>query len=141
MWTTRFAVSGRPHTRLTQSLGREPHESELALTLHTTEENIHSLRMIAQAPRSLATPVGENEPRTLGDIIPASSEREGETIAITQMRRHEIALALDLLTERNRRVLVLRYGLADGRFRTLEEVGQIMGVFADPPKSKINGIG
>ena len=77
----------------------------------------------------------------LGDFIPASSEREGETIAITQMRRHEIALALDLLTERNRRVLVLRYGLADGRFRTLEEVGQIMGVFADPPKSKINGIG
>ncbi len=118
----------KAHTRLTQSLGREPHESELALTLHTTEENIHTLRMIAQAPRSLATPVGEKGTSTLGDFIPASSEREGETIATTQMLRHEIALALDLLTERNRRVLVLRYGLADGQFRTLEEVGQIMGL-------------
>ena len=118
----------KEQTRLTQSLGREPRESELALTLHTTEENLHALRKIAHTPLSLATPVGTDGISTVGDLIPAPSAMEGETTAITQMLRHQIALALDPLTERDRRVLVLRYGLADGRFRTLAEVGQILGL-------------
>ncbi len=118
--------SARRH--LTQSLGREPNDSELAHHLEMSEEKLRELRRTAQDPVSLATPVGEEADSTLADFIPDPHALDADDAAASGMLRQQIATALDQLTERERRVLELRYGLADGQPRTLEEVGRAFGV-------------
>ncbi len=114
--------------QLTQNLGREPNDSELAAALGMSEEKLRELRRTAQDPVSLATPVGEEADSTLADFIPDPHALDADDAAASGMLRAQIAAALDQLTERERRVLELRYGLADGQPRTLEEVGRAFGV-------------
>ncbi len=114
--------------QLTQSLGREPNDSELAHFLSMSEEKLRELRRTAQDPVSLATPVGEEADSTLADFIPDPHALDADDAAASGMLRQQIATALDQLTERERRVLELRYGLSDGQPRTLEEVGRAFGV-------------
>ncbi|MBX0326149.1 RNA polymerase sigma factor RpoD [Oscillochloris sp. ZM17-4] len=114
--------------QLTQSLGREPNDSELAHFLSMSEEKLRELRRTAQDPVSLATPVGEEADSTLADFIPDPHALDADDAAASGMLRQQIATALDQLTERERRVLELRYGLSDGQPRTLEEVGKAFGV-------------
>lgn len=114
--------------QLTQSLGREPYDSELALALSMSEEKLRELRRTAQDPVSLATPVGEEADSTLADFIPDPHALDADDAAASGMLRQQIATALDQLTERERKVLELRYGLSDGQPRTLEEVGKSFNV-------------
>jgi RNA polymerase primary sigma factor len=114
--------------QLTQSLGREPNDSELAHHLEMSEEKLRELRRTAQDPVSLATPVGEEADSTLADFIPDPHALDADDAAASGMLRDQITIALDQLTERERRVLELRYGLSDGQPRTLEEVGKAFGV-------------
>lgn len=114
--------------QLTQSLGRDPTDTELATALSMNEEKLRELRRTAQDPVSLATPVGEEADSTLADFIPDPHALDADDAAASGMLRAQIAAALDQLTERERRVLELRYGLSDGQPRTLEEVGKAFGV-------------
>jgi RNA polymerase primary sigma factor len=114
--------------QLTQKLGREPTDRELAENLGMSEEKLRELRRTAQDPVSLATPVGEEADSTLADFIPDPHALDADDAAASGMLRQQIATALDQLTERERRVLELRYGLSDGQPRTLEEVGKAFGV-------------
>lgn len=114
--------------QLTQKLGREPNDSELAAELGMSEEKLRELRRTAQDPVSLATPVGEEADSTLADFIPDPHALDADDAAASGMLRAQIAAALDQLTERERKVLELRYGLSDGQPRTLEEVGRAFGV-------------
>ncbi len=114
--------------QLTQRLGREPSDSELADELSMSQEKLRELRRTAQDPVSLATPVGEEADSTLADFIPDPHALDADDAAASGMLRQQIATALDQLTERERKVLELRYGLTDGQPRTLEEVGKAFGV-------------
>ncbi len=114
--------------QLTQTLGREPIDKELADVLSMSEDKLRELRRTAQDPVSLATPVGEEADSTLADFIPDPHALDADDAAASGMLRQQIATALDQLTERERRVLELRYGLTDGQPRTLEEVGKAFGV-------------
>jgi RNA polymerase primary sigma factor len=114
--------------QLTQALGRDPTDNELAVNLGMSEEKLRELRRTAQDPVSLATPVGEEADSTLADFIPDPHALDADDAAASGMLRAQIATALDQLTERERRVLELRYGLSDGQPRTLEEVGRAFGV-------------
>ncbi|NJK78426.1 MAG: RNA polymerase sigma factor RpoD [Chloroflexaceae bacterium] len=114
--------------QLTQKLGREPNDGELAQELGMSEEKLRELRRTAQDPVSLATPVGEEADSTLADFIPDPHALDADDAAASGMLRDQIASALDQLTERERKVLELRYGLSDGQPRTLEEVGKAFGV-------------
>jgi RNA polymerase primary sigma factor len=113
---------------LTQKLGRDPTDAELASELGMSEEKLRELRRTAQDPVSLATPVGEEADSTLADFIPDPHALDADDAAASGMLRDQIASALDQLTERERKVLELRYGLSDGQPRTLEEVGKAFGV-------------
>jgi RNA polymerase primary sigma factor len=112
---------------LTQHLGRDPTDLELAKELEMSEEKLRELRRTAQDPVSLATPVGEEADSTLADFIPDPHALDADAAA-SGMLRDQIVSALDQLTERERKVLDLRYGLSDGQSRTLEEVGRAFGV-------------
>ncbi len=114
--------------QLTQKLGRDPTDAELATELQMSEEKLRELRRTAQDPVSLATPVGEEADSTLADFIPDPHALDADDAAASGMLRDQIASALDQLTERERKVLELRYGLSDGQPRTLEEVGKAFGV-------------
>ncbi len=114
--------------QLTQKYGRDPTDRELATELSMSEEKLRELRRTAQDPVSLATPVGEEADSTLADFIPDPHALDADDAAASGMLRVQIAAALDQLTERERRVLELRYGLSDGQPRTLEEVGKAFGV-------------
>nr|AAB07554.1 SigD [Chloroflexus aurantiacus J-10-fl] len=114
--------------QLTQSLGREPTDTELANHLGMSEEKLATVRRTAQDPVSLATPVGEEANSTLADFIPDPHALDADDAAASGIVRQQITAALDQLSERERRVLELRYGLVDGQPRTLEEVGKAFGV-------------
>ncbi len=114
--------------QLTQEHGRDPTDKELADKLEMSEEKLRELRRTAQDPVSLATPVGEEADRPLADFIPDPHALDADDAAASGMLRSQIAAALDQLTDRERKVLELRYGLTDGQPRTLEEVGKAFGV-------------
>ncbi|WP_245863238.1 sigma-70 family RNA polymerase sigma factor [Candidatus Viridilinea mediisalina] len=118
----------KAHRQLTQSLGREPNDSELAHHLEMSEEKLRELRRIAQDPVSLATPVGAEADSTLGDLIPDPNTLDTDGTVTNAMLRDHLTLALDQLTERERRVIDLRHGISDGTPRTLEDIGQTFGV-------------
>lgn len=114
--------------KLAQDLGRKPTEEEIAAAMEVTVAKLREIVKVAQEPVSLETPVGKEEDSKLGDFI---EDRDAETPAssVTQeLLREDILEVMAGLSPRERDVLRLRFGLDDGRQRTLEEVGQLFGV-------------
>ncbi len=113
---------------LTQELNREPTDKELAEKLGITEEKVREVIKISQEPVSLETPIGEEDDSHLGDFVPDERMMSPEEYATAELLKEELSTVLETLTEREEKVLKLRFGLEDGQCRTLEEVGQIFGV-------------
>lgn len=118
----------RIEKQTTLELGRKPTEEELAKKMETTPEKIREIYKISQEPVSLETPIGEEEDSHLGDFIKDSKSLSPEEFAINTMLKDEIEDVLLTLTEREEKVIKLRFGLEDGKPRTLEEVGKIFNV-------------
>ena len=118
----------RIQRQLTLELNREPSEEELAQKMGTSVEKIREIYKISQEPVSLETPIGEEDDSHLGDFIKDESNMSPEEYATNEMLKDEISDVLLTLTEREEKVIRLRFGLEDGKSRTLEEVGQLFGV-------------
>ena len=113
---------------LLQDLGREATEQELADALDMTVEKVREVLKISSDPISLDIPIGEEEDSHLGDFIRDDNILGPEEAASYSILRDQISMLLDTLTEREQKVLILRFGLTDGRTRTLEEVGKEFNV-------------
>ncbi len=118
----------RHHRRLLQDLGREPTPDEIGTIMELSPERVEEILKISQEPVSLQTPIGEEEDSNLGDFIEDQSAPAPSDAASFQLLKEQIDDVLHTLTDRERRVLQLRFGLEDGRSRTLEEVGREFGV-------------
>ena len=118
----------RVQRQLTQDLNREPTDEEIAKKLGITVEKVREVYKISQDPVSLETPIGEEEDSHLGDFVPDERALGPEEYTTVEMLKEELAGVLLTLTDREEKVLRLRFGLDDGQCRTLEEVGQIFGV-------------
>ncbi len=118
----------RVQRQLTLELNREPSEEELAKKMGTTVEKVREIYKISQDPVSLETPIGEEDDSHLGDFIKDENNLSPEEYATNEMLKDEISQVLETLTEREENVIRLRFGLEDGKPRTLEEVGQMFGV-------------
>ena len=114
--------------RLVQEYGREPTSEEIGRGMEITPEKVREIIKVSQEPVSLETPVGEEEDSHLGDFIEDRSAMPPPDIASHQLLKEQIDDVLSSLNPRERRVLQLRFGLEDGRSRTLEEVGREFGV-------------
>jgi len=114
--------------QLLQELGREPTPEEIAAEMGVAVERVHEIHKIAQEPVSLETPIGEEEDSHLGDFIPDEDAPAPADAAAFTLLREQLDEVLSTLTTREQKVLRLRFGLEDGRPRTLEEVGQEFGV-------------
>jgi RNA polymerase primary sigma factor len=114
--------------RLEQDIGREPLDEELAAELDLAAERVREIKKAAQEPVSLEIPVGSEDDSHLGDFVPDEASLSPADVATRQMLKEQMDDVLDSLTVRERRVLQLRFGLEDGRQRTLEEVGKEFGV-------------
>ena len=110
--------------QLLQEYGREPTPEEIAKEMDITVEKVREILKIDQEPVSLETPIGEEEDSHLGDFIPDDDVPAPSEAAAFSMLKEQLVEVLDTLTERERKVLKLRFGLEDGRARTLEEVGR-----------------
>lgn len=118
----------RVQRQLLQELGREPTPEEIAKEMDVPVERVREIMKIAQEPVSLETPIGEEEDSHLGDFIEDEDAQAPAEAASFMLLREQLEEVLDSLTPREKRVLRLRFGLDDGRARTLEEVGQEFGV-------------
>ena len=118
----------RVSRRLVQEYGREPTIPEIAEGMEVTPERVRDILKVSHEPVSLETPIGEEEDSHLGDFIEDRNAPAPPEAATIQLRKEEVANALGTLNERERRVLQLRFGIEDGRSRTLEEVGRDFGV-------------
>ena len=118
----------RQHRRLLQEFGREPTPEEIGTAMEVQPEKVEEILKISQEPVSLETPIGEEEDSHLGDFIEDRSAPAPADAASFQLLKEQIQDVLDTLTDRESRVLQLRFGLQDGRSRTLEEVGREFGV-------------
>ncbi len=114
--------------QMLQELGRDPLPEELAKEMGMTEEKVREIMKIAQEPVSLETPIGEEEDSHLGDFIPDDDAPAPAEAAAFQLLKEQLVEVLGTLTEREQKVLELRFGLYDGRARTLEEVGKEFNV-------------
>jgi RNA polymerase primary sigma factor len=114
--------------QLVQRLGREPTAEEIALEMGIASERVEEIQRIAQEPVSLETPIGEEEDSQLGDFLEDKELPSPEDAAAGQLLREQLEGMLDDLTEREKEVLRLRFGLEDGHPYTLEEVGRRFGV-------------
>ncbi|MEN9206439.1 MAG: RNA polymerase sigma factor RpoD [Thermostichales cyanobacterium BF4_bins_65] len=112
---------------LSQELGRKPSEEEIATRMEMTIEKLRFIAKSAQLPISLETPIGKEEDSRLGDFIESDGETPEDRLAKVLLRE-DLENVLHTLTGRERDVLKLRYGLDDGRMKTLEEIGQIFNV-------------
>lgn len=112
---------------LSQELGRKPTEEEIADRMEMTIEKLRFIAKSAQLPISLETPIGKEEDSRLGDFIEADGETPEDQVS-KNLLREDLESVLDTLSPRERDVLRLRYGLDDGRMKTLEEIGQIFNV-------------
>ena len=110
--------------RLLQDLGREPTSEEIAAQMEITAEKVREIIKVSQEPVSLETPIGEEDDSHLGDFIEDHTALAPADAASHQLLKEQVEDVLDSLTERERKVLQLRFGLDDGRSRTLEEVGK-----------------
>ena len=120
--------TGRVVRQLMQTLGREPTPAEIAKEMGVPEEKVIEIQKIAQDPVSLETPIGEEEDSHLGDFIEDNSAASPAEKAESRMLREQLLQVLDTLTPRENEVLLMRYGLRDGRPKTLEEVGKEFNV-------------
>ena len=118
----------RVSRQLLQELGREPLPEEIAKEMDTSVDRVREIMKIAQEPVSLETPIGEEEDSHLGDFIEDHDAPAPADAASFTLLREQLSDVLETLTVREKRVLELRFGLEDGRSRTLEEVGQHFGV-------------
>ncbi len=118
----------RVSRQLLQDLGREPTPEEIALEMDITPEKVREIQKIAQEPVSLETPIGEEDDSHLGDFIEDHDAPAPADMAAYELLKEELEDVLETLTEREEHVLRLRFGLDDGRTRTLEEVGKVFGV-------------
>ncbi len=114
--------------RLAQSLERQPTAEEIAMALGQPVERIQRVLEASRRPVSLETPVGDEGEHTLGDFITDEELPTPGEVAAQKLLRRDLCAALDQLNERERRIIDLRYGLVDGRRRTLEEVGRVLGM-------------
>ena len=114
--------------QLLQELGRDPHPEEVAREMGISVARVHEIMKIAQEPVSLETPIGEEEDSHLGDFIEDEAALDPADAASVMLLKEQITEVLQTLAPREAEVLRLRFGLEDGRPRTLEEVGQSFGV-------------
>ena len=118
----------RVQRQLLQELGREPYPEEIAKEMRLPIERVREIQKIAQEPVSIETPIGEEEDSHLGDFIPDENMPAPSEAAAFTVLKEQLFEVLDTLTEREQRVLRLRFGLDDGRAKTLEEVGKEFNV-------------
>ncbi|MCT4389268.1 RNA polymerase sigma factor RpoD [Leuconostoc falkenbergense] len=118
----------RIQRQLLQDLGREPLPEEIGAEMDLTADKVREILKIAQEPVSLETPIGEEDDSHLGDFIEDNEAVSPADSAAYEMLREQLESVLDTLTDREENVLRLRFGLEDGRTRTLEEVGRVFGV-------------
>ncbi|QUH21006.1 RNA polymerase sigma factor RpoD [Alkaliphilus sp. B6464] len=114
----------RVSRQLLQELGRDPRPEEIAVEMDLSEDKVREILKIAQEPVSLETPIGEEEDSHLGDFIPDDDAPAPAEAAAFSLLKEQLVEVLDTLTPREQKVLRLRFGLDDGRARTLEEVGK-----------------
>ena len=114
--------------QLVQELGREPLPEEIAAQMEISVERVREIQKIAQEPVSLETPIGEEEDSHLGDFIEDQEAPAPAEAASFHLLKEQLEEVLETLTPREEKVLRLRFGLDDGRARTLEEVGHVFGV-------------
>lgn len=114
--------------QLLQEYGREPTSEEIAKEMGITVEKVREIKKISQDPVSLETPIGEEEDSHLGDFIPDDDVPAPVDAAAYSMLKEQLMEVLDALSDREKKVLMLRFGLEDGRPRTLEEVGKEFNV-------------
>ena len=118
----------RASRQLLQENGREPTAEEIAKVLNMSPEKVREIMKVAQDPVSLETPIGEEEDSHLGDFIPDEDSPAPAEAAAQAMLREQLIEVLRTLTPREEQVLTLRFGLEDGRPRTLEEVGKVFNI-------------
>ncbi|SDC31758.1 RNA polymerase sigma factor RpoD [Shouchella lonarensis] len=118
----------RVQRQLLQEYGREPTPEEVAKEMELTPEKVREILKIAQEPVSLETPIGEEDDSHLGDFIEDQEALAPSDAAAYELLKEQLEDVLDTLTDREENVLRLRFGLDDGRTRTLEEVGKVFGV-------------
>ena len=118
----------RTQRQLIQELSREPQPEEVAERMGISVEKVQIIQKVAQDPISLENPVGEEEDSTLGDFIPDNDTLTPLEFTSKEMLKRELDDVLETLTDREEKVLRMRFGLLDGRTRTLEEVGKEFGV-------------
>jgi RNA polymerase primary sigma factor len=114
--------------RLQQILEREPTQEEIARAMDVSDEKVRQVLDVSRHPISLEAPVGQDGDAFLGDFIEDDSMPHPLELASQELLKTQICDALSKLTERERKIIVLRFGLEDGRFRTLEEVGREFGI-------------
>lgn len=114
----------RVQRQLVQEYGRDPLPEEIAVEMNLDVERVREIQKIAQEPVSLETPIGEEEDSHLGDFIPDDEVLSPSDAATFTLLREQLDEVLTTLTNREKKVLILRFGLYDGRARTLEEVGK-----------------
>ncbi|MNN33079.1 RNA polymerase sigma factor SigA [compost metagenome] len=114
--------------QLLQDLGREPSPEEIAKEMELSVEKVREIMKAAQEPVSLETPIGEENDSNLGDFIEDHDAMAPADAAAYELLKEQLEEVLDTLTEREENVLRLRFGIDDGRTRTLEEVGKEFGV-------------
>lgn len=118
----------RVNRQLLQEYGREPRPDEIAREMGISEEKVREIIKVAQEPVSLETPIGEEEDSHLGDFIPDDDAPAPAEVAAFTLLKEQLMEVLDTLTPREEKVLRLRFGLDDGKARTLEEVGREFNV-------------
>ncbi len=118
----------RVQRQLVQGLGRDPSPEEIAAEMDMTVERVREILKVAQEPVSLETPIGEEEDSHLGDFIEDHDAPAPAEAASFHLLKEQLEDVLETLNPREEKVLRLRFGLDDGRSRTLEEVGQVFGV-------------
>ena len=118
----------RVNRQLLQEYGREPRPDEIAAEMGISEEKVREIIKVAQEPVSLETPIGEEEDSHLGDFIPDDDAPAPAEVAAFTLLKEQLMEVLDTLTPREEKVLRLRFGLDDGKARTLEEVGKEFNV-------------
>jgi RNA polymerase primary sigma factor len=118
----------RVSRQLLQELGREPSPEEIAEEMDMPVDRVREIQKISQEPVSLETPIGEEEDSHLGDFLPDDEVPAPSEAAASAILKEQISEVLSTLTDREQKVLRLRFGLDDGRSRTLEEVGKEFNV-------------